>query len=104
MLKKKTAKKAAPQKIEVTMHHSNGEPIPTPMRKSREFRILVQCMDKSGTVKRQAIFSELAKARGYIQIREACDDLTAMPSVIELDPEVVGQWIAKVSIEKPEAK
>lgn len=97
-LKKKKVQ-PAPEKIICTFSTPEGEPLPSPPRKSREFRILVQCLDKSGVVKRQAIFSELAKARGYIQIREACDALTAVPSVIELDPEVVGTWQVKIEVE-----
>lgn len=95
--KKKTAKPAP--RIECTFHTPEGEALPNPPKKSREFQILVQCLDKSGQVMRQAIFTELKKARGYIQIREACDNLTAVPSVIEIDPEVVGQWQVKIEVE-----
>ena len=81
-----TAKKAKPSR--------SPEPIEAPSfvpkRKSREFRMLVQCQNADGLIEKHAIFSTLEKAQSYLQMREMCDGLRGLMMVVEFDPEIVG--------------
>lgn len=95
-IKKLEPPKPAP-KVECTWvdPQTGSERAPLIGRK-RTHQILVQCL-KGDQVMRQAIFSDLRTANSYIEMRERIDGLTAVPSMIELDPQIVGTWTLKVT-------